>query len=201
MINLLRLFTILLPLLLMIFYHEHRHLIPMIAATELILILSRFFYIRIAEFRKQSVTVGMHDFYMPALIMQLTASLIVSLLWYFDLHQSAAVAIHQSVWVISYVALLLLLESRKNLFFINRRYLLHSIGFRMTVWTLTEIRRINILSDRIEFVRGNTKLKAILGEKSSSSRKLSSFLHTHAGNKLRGTDKAHSHQHAPNANA
>lgn len=185
MIKFLHLFSLLLPLLPSACWPDDNRLIPLIASGELFLLLSRFFYLKMEEIRKHSVTVGLKDFYTPALIMQMIASLLILFFWYYDLHRITDSEIHQIIWILSYVVLLIVLESRKKLFLVNRKYLFHRVGFHITMWQLTDIRKINMMADRIEFVRGDTKLKAILGHKSVSSVRLHEFLQRYAGTKLR----------------
>jgi hypothetical protein len=168
---------------LILIFRKHDSMLAIVVGYAVFNILVRFSIIQINILLGNYLSIGMKRFYVSGLIVELLMSLVL-LLTSFSSYYMLTPVEFRLMLIVAYFLVLIYLDSRKNLFYVSKTYILHKHKFTIIQWSYKSIDKVYVYPDRIVFVKGKKKLKVGFANDENAVTNISVFLKPYLGKKL-----------------
>lgn len=182
--SIIRLITIILAVLLIILLRNNTYIIPLVVLFMVFQEVGKYLIIQLNVWKKNYFCIGLKRFYMTGLFQEILISLVLFTVSLIGIYRLNTVHIYNAIIAITYILVMVLLDSRKHIFIISKNYLLHKHLFQIIQWELELLDKVYVYPHKIEFVKGGKKLKAAFDEPSDSAEEIVRFIKPIIGRKL-----------------
>jgi hypothetical protein len=178
-VRIIQIFTITVALLLIVLLRNNSYLIPAVVVFMVLLEIVKYLIIQVNIWKKNYFAIGYKRFYLKGLIMEIIISFVLLMVNIFiPFH------VFDTIIALLYLFVMLFLDTRKHIFIITKKHILHKHLFQIIQWKLSSLDKVYVFSHKIEFVKNHTKLKTAFDEQSDVATEIIRFIKPLIGQKL-----------------
>lgn len=179
-VRIIQVFTITVVISLVILLRNNSYLVPVVVAFMVLQEIGRYMFIQTNVKKRKYYAIGLRRFYLRGLIQEIIFSAVVLVVAVLLPNH-----LYDIIIALAYLLVMLLLDTRKHIFIITKTHILHKHLYQVIQWKLSSLDKVYIYSHKIEFVKGNIKLKTAFDEKSGIEKEIIRFIKPLIGQKLK----------------